>query len=127
MGWVPNFSNFVEEILKKITEMQMNINELFSQAVEERAREIAAEIVAAQKKPQIPADIGRNGESITPYLFAGEKYLSCQQVEALLGVKYSALWKMKKRGDLPYRKVGNRILFRYSDVENFVKGEGGAA
>ena len=107
--------------------MQMNINELFSQAVEERAREIAAEIVAAQKKPQMPADIGRNGESITPYLFAGEKYLSCQQVEALLGVKYPALWIMKKRGDLPYRKVGNRILFRYSDVENLVKGEGGVA
>lgn len=106
--------------------MNVNINELFSQAVEERAREIAAEIVAAQKKPQMPSDIGRNGEEITPYLFAGEKYLSCQQVEALLGVKYPALWKMKKRGSLPYRKVGNRILFRYADVENLVKGEGGA-
>lgn len=41
--------------------------------------------------------------------------------------KYPALWKMKKRGALPYRKVGNRILFRYSDVENLVKGEGGVA
>lgn len=102
--------------------MNVNINELFSQAVEERAREIAAEIIAAQKKPSLPSDIGRNGESITPYLFAGEKYLSCEQVQALLGVKYSALWKMKKRGELTYRKVGNRILFRYADVENFVKG-----
>ena len=103
--------------------MDLNIiTEYISQAVEERAQEIAAEIIAAQKKPSLPSDIGRNGESITPYLFAGEKYLSCQQVQALLGVKYPALWKMRQKGYLPYRKVGNRILFRYDDVERLVKG-----
>ena len=55
--------------------MDININELFSNAVEERARELAAEMMAAQKKPQIEPIIAQNGEYVTPHFFFGEQYL----------------------------------------------------
>ena len=95
---------------------------MLEREIESRAREIAAQIVAAQSKPQMPSDIAPNGEYVTPYVFDGEKLLTCQQVQALLGVKYPALWQMRKDGRLSYRKVGARILFSYEDVKKHMKG-----
>ena len=97
--------------------MDININELFSNAVEERARELAAEMMAAQKKPQIEPIIAQNGEYVTPHFFFGERYLSTKQVEALLGVKYPALWKWQKEGKLSRKKIGGRLLYRLDDVK----------
>ncbi len=102
--------------------MSKELIEMLEREIEARARELAAEMLAAQKKPQVPSDIAPNGESVTPYIFDGEKLLTCKQVEALLGVQYPALWKMRKRGALPYRKAGGRILFSYEDVKKMMKG-----
>ncbi len=90
--------------------------------IESRARELAAEMFAAMKKPSVPSDIAPNGELITPYVFDGEKILTSKQVEALLGVKYPALWVMNRDGKLKYRKVGGRILYAYDDVKKLMKG-----
>ncbi len=102
--------------------MSKELSELLDREIESRAREIAAQIVAAQSKPQVPSDIAPNGEVITPYVFDGEKILTSKQVEALLGVKYPALWVMNRDGKLKYRKVGSRILYSYEDVKKVMKG-----
>lgn len=91
--------------------------------IESRARVLAAQMVAAEKKTEMPSDVAPNGELITPFLVDGEKFLSCQQVETLLGVKYATLWKWKKDGKLNHRKVGGRLLFLYDDVKRIIKGE----
>lgn len=102
--------------------MTKDLTEFLNAEIESRARELAAEMVAAQQKPQVPSDIAPNGELITPFVFDGEKILTSQQVEALLGVKYPALWLMNKEGRLRYRKVGARILYAYEDVKKIMKG-----
>ena len=104
--------------------MSKELSELLDREIESRARELAAQMVAAQSKPQMPSDIAPNGEYVTPYVFDGEKLLTCQQVQALLGVKYPALWQARKDGRLSYRKVGARILFAYEDVKKLMKGGG---
>ena len=75
--------------------MTPELHKIIEREIETRARALAAEMIAATRKPEIPSDIAPNGELITPFLFGGKKYLSCQQVESLLGVKYPALWKRK--------------------------------
>ena len=102
--------------------MSKELNEMLEREIEARARALAAEMIAAQSKPQMPSDIAPNGEYVTPYVFDGEKLLTCQQVQALLGVKYPALWQARKDGRLQYRKVGARILFSYEDVKRFIQG-----
>lgn len=102
--------------------MSKELSEMLEREIESRARELAAQIVAAQAKPQIPSDIAPNGEYVTPYIFDGEKLLTSQQVQALLGVKYPALWQARKDGRLNYRRVGARILFNYEDVKKLMKG-----
>lgn len=102
--------------------MTDDILKMIESEIESRARVLAAQMVAASSKPTMPSDIAPNGELITPFLVGGKKFLSCQQVEALLGVKYPALWKWKKDGKLTYRKVGGRLLFDYDDVQQIVKG-----
>ena len=102
--------------------MSKELSELLDREIESRARELAAQMIAAQSKPNVPSDIAPNGEYVTPYVFDGEKLLTCKQVEALLGVKYPALWQARKDGRLPYRKVGARILFAYEDVKKIMKG-----
>ncbi len=104
--------------------MSIELNEMIEREIESRARVLAAEIVAAQGKPQVPSDIAPNGELITPYVFDGEKILTSKQVEALLGVQYPALWQMNKDGRLKYRKAGARILYNYDDVKNYMRGGG---
>lgn len=102
--------------------MTKDLTEFLNAEIESRARELAAEMVAAQQKPQVPSDIAPNGEVITPFVFDGEKILTSKQVETLLGVKYPALWLMNKEGRLRYRKVGARILYAYEDVKKIMKG-----
>lgn len=102
--------------------MSKELNEMLEREIESRARELAAQMVAAQTKPQMPSDITPKGEYVTPLVFDGEKLLTCKQVEALLGVKYPALWQARKDGRLSYRKVGARILFAYEDVKKLLKG-----
>lgn len=102
--------------------MSTELLELMEREIETRARVLAAEMLAARKKPQMPSDIAPNGELITPFTFGGEKLLTCQQVQTLLGVKYPALWVMNKKGKLKFRKVGARILYDYEDVKKVMKG-----
>lgn len=103
--------------------MTTELSNLIDREIESRARILAAQMMAAQKKPEMPSDIAPNGEVITPFLVGDEKYLSCQQVEALLGIKYPALWKWNKDGKLNYRKVGRRLLFSYDDVKSLIVGD----
>ncbi len=100
----------------------LDLNKLFEEAVEARAYALAKEMleVELKRRPLPPSDIAPNGEVITPCVFDGEKILTSKQVEALLGVKYPALWKMHKNGRLSYRKVGARILYSYEDVKAFI-------
>ena len=89
----------------------MEILQIIQQEIESRARELAEEMLAANARAEQPINRGKNGEIVVPYVFDGEQLLTCQQVETLTGVKYPALWKWKKSGKLPYRKVGGRILY----------------
>lgn len=102
--------------------MNNELLNLIEREIESRARVLAEEMFAAAKKSQMPSDIAPNGEFITPFMFGGKKYLSCQQVETLLGVKYPALWKWRKEGKLSYHKAGGRLLFSYDDVHQLVNG-----
>ena len=116
------FGEIVSINLKSI--MSKELSEMIEREIESRARVLAAEMLAAQAKPQMPSDIAPNGELITPYVFDGEKILTSQQVQALLGVQYPALWQMNKDGRLKYRKAGSRILYNYEDVKNYMRGGG---
>ena len=49
--------------------MSKELNEMLEREIEARARALAAEMVAAQSKPQMPSDIAPNGEYVTPYVF----------------------------------------------------------
>ena len=102
--------------------MSSELLELLEREIETRARALAAEMVAANAKPQLPSDVAPNGELITPFTFGGEKLLTSQQVQALLGVKYPALWVMNKKGTLKNRKVGARIFYNYEYVHKLMKG-----
>ena len=102
--------------------MSNELNDMIEREIESRARVLAAEIVAAQGKPQVPSDIAPNGEVITPYVFDGEKILTSQQVQALLGIQYPALWVLNRDGKLKYRKAGSRILYNYEDVKKYIGG-----
>jgi len=104
---------------------RFDFNSIFSQAVEERANARVAEILAAEraKKKEIPSDIAPNGEVVTPYLFDGEKFLSSKQACTLLGVKYPSLWRWNKSGILKHIKTGGRVLYKYTDIKNFLNGK----
>lgn len=102
--------------------MSSELEKLIEREIEARARVLAEQMFAAAKKSEVPSEIAPNGEFITPFLFGGKKYLSRQQVESLLGVKYPALWKWKKDGKLSYHKAGGRLLFSYDDVHRLVNG-----
>jgi excisionase family DNA binding protein len=102
--------------------MSSELEKLIEREIEARARVLAEQMFAAAKKSEVPSEIAPNGEFITPFLFGGKKYLSRQQVESLLGVKYPALWKWKRDGKLSYHKAGGRLLFSYDDVHQLVNG-----
>lgn len=102
--------------------MDAELINLLEREIESRARVLALQMINEKSRPQMPSDIAPNGELITPFLVGGEKYLSTQQVQTLLEVKYPALWKWKKEGKLNYRKVGGRLLFLYDDVLEMIKG-----
>lgn len=102
--------------------MNTELINLLEHEIESRARVLAAEMVAAREKPNMPSDIAPNGEVITPFLFDGKKYLSSTQVQSLLGVKYNTLWKWNKKGKLSYHKAGGRLLFLYENIQRMMKG-----
>ena len=102
--------------------MSSELEKLIEREIEARARVLAEQMFAAAKKSEVPSEIAPNGEFITPFLFGGKKYLSRQQVESLVCVKYPALWKWKRDGKLSYHKAGGRLLFSYDDVHQLVNG-----
>ena len=53
-----------------------------------------------------------------------EKYLSREEVCDLLSVTKPTLWRWAKRGYLIPVKVGNRPLYRQSDIEKLMTKEG---
>ena len=52
-----------------------------------------------------------------------EMLLSRKDAAEYLGLKEStlAIWKCTKRYDLPYVKIGRKIKYRLSDLQNFVE------
>ena len=53
----------------------------------------------------------------------GERmYLTPRQVQQIFGLseKWLANMRWKKRG-IPYKKVGNKILYKRSDIEDFIE------
>lgn len=49
--------------------------------------------------------------------------LTPEQVALLLGIKRETLqiWRCVGRYDLPYVKIGGRVRYKSSDVENFIQ------
>jgi excisionase family DNA binding protein len=48
--------------------------------------------------------------------------LTREETADLLHVSLPTLLRIVKSGELRTRKIGGRVMFRTSDVENFVKG-----
>ena len=46
-----------------------------------------------------------------------QRYLTVPQVAKALNLTVDAIWGMKKRRQIPFVKLGGRVLFRYSDIE----------
>lgn len=49
--------------------------------------------------------------------------LTPEQVSATLGITSGTLqvWRTTRRYNLPYVKVGGRVMYRTEDIQNFIK------
>jgi len=48
-------------------------------------------------------------------------YLTTEEVALLLGRTQKAIRRMVERGQLPYRKLGRRVLFLRAELEEFLE------
>jgi excisionase family DNA binding protein len=48
-------------------------------------------------------------------------YLTTEEVALLLGRTPKAVRRMVERGQLPYRKLGRRVLFLRAELEEFIE------
>jgi excisionase family DNA binding protein len=53
---------------------------------------------------------------------AHEIYLTVEEVAKRLHVSRSSLWRWSQEGILPAHKVGCKVLYKESDVNNFIAG-----
>lgn len=53
-----------------------------------------------------------------------EKYLSAEETAQMLGVDKSTLWRWNKCGYLTNIKVGSKVRYRLTDVEELMKKKG---
>jgi excisionase family DNA binding protein len=51
------------------------------------------------------------------------KYLSVKQCAQMLEFNVESLRRKCRRGEIPYRKVGNRILFIKREIENWIESK----
>ncbi len=54
-----------------------------------------------------------------------DELLTRQQVANMLGITLTTLWHWNNKGILPTIKIGNKVRYRMSDIENLLnKGKG---
>ena len=54
---------------------------------------------------------------------AQESYLPKEEVMKLCGVCHATLWQWKKKGYLKPVKIGKKVLYRKSDLNQILKGK----
>jgi len=64
--------------------------------------------------------LGVNRREETPPEDDG-KYMTRDEVCAMLHITYTTLWRMEKRGEIRAHKIGRRSLYAKADVEALVK------
>jgi excisionase family DNA binding protein len=50
-----------------------------------------------------------------------DEYLTINQISELLSISLPTIWAYRKRGILPFKRIGKRILFSRSEVETAMK------
>ncbi len=50
-----------------------------------------------------------------------DEYLTINQISKLLNISLPTIWSYRKKGLLPYKRIGKRILFSRSEVETAIK------
>lgn len=53
-----------------------------------------------------------------------EKYLTAEETAQMLGVDKSTLWRWDKCNYLPKVKIGSKVRYRQTDVEELMKKKG---
>jgi excisionase family DNA binding protein len=57
----------------------------------------------------------KGGDNLT-----GDKYLNIEEAASLTGSTTDALYRKVERGQVPYRKWGKRVLFKHSELLEFL-------
>lgn len=52
---------------------------------------------------------------------SGERLLNVRETAALLNVGPQTIFNWRSQGKIPYTKLGGRLLFRLSDLQEFIK------
>lgn len=50
-----------------------------------------------------------------------DKYLTINQISELLNISLPTIWSYRKKGLLPFRRIGKRVLFSRAEVEVALK------
>jgi excisionase family DNA binding protein len=50
----------------------------------------------------------------------GQKYIGVEEAAAMTGMTQAALYRKVARGQIPYRKWGRRVLFKRSELVEFI-------
>ena len=50
--------------------------------------------------------------------------LDVTEVAEMLRISKSMVYKLVRQGDIPFFRVGNRVLFSAERIENLINGEG---
>lgn len=50
-----------------------------------------------------------------------DEYLTINQISELLSISLPTIWAYRKKGLLPFKRIGKRVLFSRSEVENAIK------
>ncbi len=93
------------ELAKNIT-LQIKGNDLLAFAdtlVKDTSAEVEARIRAENKQDEL---------------------LTRQQVAGMLGITLTTLWNWNNKGILPTIKIGNKVRYRRSDIENLLNKKG---
>jgi len=50
-----------------------------------------------------------------------DEYLTINQISELLSISLPTIWSYRKKGLLPFKRIGKRVLFSRSEVETAIK------
>lgn len=89
----------ITEILKTNANVQLVVN---MADLKEFALSLIDEAQAARKEPE-------------------EKYLTADETARMIPCDKSTLWRWNKNGYLKSLKMGNKVRYRLSDIENLLK------